>query len=79
MISAQLCYGCNRRKKRSLASQKREAKMDGTGNTFKKWMKMFLSWQLIGQQIQEAETYKQEKLKETYSKTYQNPSSGHKK
>jgi hypothetical protein len=53
--------------------------MDGTGNTFKKWMKMFLSWQLIGQQIQEAETYKQEKLKETYSKTYQNPSSGHKK
>jgi hypothetical protein len=38
-----------------LGSQNREAKMDVTGITFKKWMKMFLRRQVIGQQIEEAE------------------------
>jgi hypothetical protein len=42
-------------KKRLLGSQNREAKMDVTGITFKKWMKMFLRRQVIGQQIEEAE------------------------
>jgi hypothetical protein len=42
-------------KKRSLGSQKREAKMDVTGITFKNWMKMFPSRQVIGQHIEEAE------------------------
>jgi hypothetical protein len=42
-------------KKRSLGSQKREPKMDVTGITFKKWMKIFPSRQVIGQKIEEAE------------------------